>query len=46
MAKLGTAVDDPSDPSALTVYSLDPDARTTAWLTMDVDHVRELQEMR
>jgi len=45
---LEAAYDDPTDPSELTVFPADADeaALATAWLTMDVAHVRSLAAMR
>ena len=39
--------DDLADPAALTVYSVDAaDDPTTAWLTVDADHVIPIEDLR
>lgn len=39
------AVDDEDDPRSVTVYPRDCDELTTTWLTMDVEHVVDLEAM-
>jgi hypothetical protein len=43
---LWTAYDDPEDPEEATVYWPDAPDLTTSWLTVNVDHVEPLSEMR
>lgn len=43
--ELGYGLDDPEDPSEVTVYAPEADALATSWITIDVGHAVPLEEV-